>query len=81
MEEEKSLKTSFQILKSLQSYIFQSKSEREKSISYTNAYVRNLERWCRRIYLQGSYGETDIENRLTNTGRREERVGRMERVT
>ena len=38
-------------------------------------------KWYRRIYLQGSKGETDIENRLTNTGRREERVGGMERVT
>ena len=28
-----------------------------------------------RIYLQGSNGEADIENRLTDMGRREERVG------
>ena len=32
-------------------------------------------------YLQGSNGETDIENRLMDTGRREERVRCMERVT
>ena len=31
--------------------------------------------------MQGSNGETDIENRLTDMGRREERVGCMERVT
>ena len=36
---------------------------------------------AQRIYLQGSSGETDIENRLTDTGRGEERVRRMERVT
>ena len=34
-----------------------------------------------RIYLQGSNGEADIENRLTDMGRREERVGCTERVT
>ena len=32
-------------------------------------------------YLQGRNGETDIENRLMDTGRREERVRCMERVT
>ena len=37
--------------------------------------------WYQRIYLQGSNGETDIENKLTDTGRREERVRCMERVT
>ena len=34
-----------------------------------------------RIYLQGSNGETDIENRFMNMGRREERVKCMLRVT
>ena len=34
----------------------------------------------RLIYLQGSNGETDIENRLMDTGRGEERVTCMERV-
>ena len=34
-----------------------------------------------RIYLQGSNGEADIENRLTDMGRREERVRCMKRVT
>ena len=37
----------------------------------------NLER----IYLQGSNGETDIENKLMDMGRGEERVRYMERVT
>ena len=34
-----------------------------------------------KIYLQGSNGETDIENRLMNMGRGEERMRCMERVT
>ena len=34
-----------------------------------------------KIYLQGSSGETDIENRLMDMERREERVRCMERVT
>ena len=46
-----------------------------------NAYISNLEKWYRRIYLQGSNGETDIETRLIDMGRREERVRCMERVT
>ena len=44
-------------------------------------YIRNPEKWYLRIYLQGSSGETDIENRLMDMGRREERVRCMERVT
>ena len=32
-------------------------------------------------YLQDNSGETDIENRLMDTGRGEERVTRMERIT
>ena len=35
----------------------------------------------KKIYLQGSNGETDIENRLMDMGRGEERVRCMERVT
>ena len=34
-----------------------------------------------RIYLQGSNGETDVENRLKGMGRGAERVRCMERVT
>jgi len=44
-------------------------------------YTRNLEKWYRRIYLQGSSGETDIENKLMDVGRGEERVRCVERVT
>jgi len=32
------------------------------------------------VYLQGSSGETDIENRLMDMGRGQERVRCMERV-
>ena len=35
----------------------------------------------KRIYLQGNNGEIDIENRLRDLGKREERVRSMERVT
>ena len=35
----------------------------------------------RRIYLQSSNGETDIENRLRDMGRGEKRVRHIERVT
>ena len=34
-----------------------------------------------RIYFHGSSGETDIENRLMDMGRGEERVRCVERVT
>ena len=48
---------------------------------YSNTYTWNLEKWYSRIYLQGSNGETDIENKLKDMGRGEERVRCMERVT
>ena len=57
------------------------KSERERLVSYSNAYIQNLEKWYWRIYLQSSSGETDIKNRLTDMGRGEERVRCMERIT
>ena len=46
-------------------YIEGGKSEREKQILCTNAYIWNLEIWN---YLQGSNGDTDIENRLMDMG-------------
>ena len=58
-----------------------SQSERERKILYANAYIWDLERWYRIIYFQGNNRETDIENRLMDTGRGEERVRCMERVT
>ena len=57
------------------------KSERERKVSYSNTYVWNLEEWYWRTYLQGSSGETDIEKRLMDMRRGEERVRCMERVT
>ena len=39
-----------------------SESERKRQILYINAYIRNLERWYRRAYMQGCKG--DIKNRL-----------------
>ena len=65
----------------LRGYYSEVKSERERLISYYKSYIKNLEKWYQRIYLQGSSGETDIDNRLMVTGRREERVRCVERVT
>ena len=45
---------------------------------YSNAHIQNLDKWYL-IYLQGSNGETDIENRLVDLGGRGGRY--MERVT
>ena len=42
--------------------------------------LQNPERWYQIIYLQGSNGEVDIENRVMDMGRAEERVRCMERV-
>ena len=42
-------------------------SQKEKKISYINAYIWNLEKWYWWIYLQGRNRETDIENRLVDT--------------
>ena len=58
-----------------------SKSERERKISYTKEYIWNLERWYQRINLQGSSGEIDIEKRLMDIERGDERLRCMERVT
>ena len=58
-------------------YTERSESERERYI----LYIRKLEKWYLRIYLQGNNGETDIENRLIDMERGEERVRCMERVT
>ena len=48
------------------------KSERERQISYTNACIWNLERWYWWTCLQGSNGDTDIEDRLVYTVGEEE---------
>ena len=46
-----------------------SESERERQISYINAYIWNLERWCWRAYMQGSNGDSGRRNRVAGTGR------------
>ena len=40
-----------------------SKSEREKQISYINAYMWNLEKWYWWSYLQSRNRDTDVENK------------------
>ena len=40
------------------------KSEREKQVSYINAYIWNLEKWYWWTYLQGRNRDSDIGNRL-----------------
>ena len=46
-----------------------SKSEREKQISYINAYMWNLEKWYRWTGLQGRNRNTDAENKRIDTKR------------
>ena len=43
------------------------KSEREKQISYINAYIWNLEKWYRLTSLQGRNRDTDVENKCMDT--------------
>ena len=61
--------------------ITQSEVSQKEKDKYCNTYIQNLKEWYSRTYLQGSNGEIDIENRLMNMGRGEERVRCMERVT
>ena len=44
-----------------------SKSERERQISYINAYIWDLEGWYWWNYPQGSSGDENTENRLLDT--------------
>ena len=44
-----------------------SKSEREKQISYINAYMWNLEKWYRWTSLQGRNRDIDVENKCMDT--------------
>ena len=44
-----------------------SKSDRERQISYINAYIWKLERRYWWSYVQGSEGDTDTKNRLLDT--------------
>ena len=53
-----------------------SKSEREKQISYINAYMWNLEKWYRWTGLQGRNWDTDVENKCMDTkGEKRQGVG------
>ena len=45
----------------------QSKSEREKQISYVNACIWNLEKWYSWTYLQGSNRDADLKKGLVDT--------------
>ena len=47
--------------------VIQTKSEREKQMSYINPYMWNLEKWYRWTYLQSRNRDTDVENKLTDT--------------
>ena len=49
-------------------YTKQSKSEKEKQISYINTYIWNLERWYWGTYLQGSNGDADIREQTCGHG-------------
>ena len=44
-----------------------SKTEREKQISYINAYMWNLEKWYIWTGLQGRNWDTDVENKRMDT--------------
>ena len=44
-----------------------SKSEREKQISYINAYMWNLEEWYKWTGLQDRNRDTDVENKPMDT--------------
>ena len=54
-----------------------SKSEREKQIANINTYIWNLERWYWWTYLQGSDGDTDIEDGLLDKGQGVKGEGEM----
>ena len=56
-------------------------SQKEKDKYHILTHIQNVEKWYLKIYLQGSNGETDMENRLVDMGKGEERVRCMERVT
>ena len=51
----------------LETYTEWCMSEREKEISYVNAYMWNLEKWYRWSYLQNRNRGTDVENKHMDT--------------
>ena len=52
--------------------VIQSESEREKQISYINAFIQNLEKWYWWNYLQGRNRDTNVERTCGNSGGRRE---------
>ena len=62
----------------IQSEVSQKDKDKYRSLTHIYGIQKNGNG---RIYLQGSNLETDIENRLMDMRRGEERVRRMERVT
>ena len=58
----------------------QSKSEKEKQILYIDAYVWNLEKWCRWSYLQSRNRDKDVEKKYMDTKGDKEvgGIGRLE---
>ena len=48
----------------LESVIQSEVSQKEKNISYINAYVWNLDRWYRWTYLQGKNRDTNVEDTM-----------------
>ena len=59
----------------IQSEVSQKEKDKYRILIHKNRILK------KRIYLQGSIGETDIENRLMDMERGEERVRCMERGT
>ena len=43
-------------------------SQKEKDKYHILTHIQTLEKWYLKIYLQGSNGETDMENRLMDVG-------------
>ena len=56
-------------------------SQKEKDKYHFLTHIYGLQKNGTEEYLEGHNGETYIENRLTDMGRREERVRCMDRVT
>ena len=56
-------------------------NQKEKDKNRILTHIWNLEKWYGRIYLHSNNAETDIENKLMDLGRGEERARCMERVT
>ena len=50
-------------------------NQKEKDKNRILTHIWNLEKWYWRIYLHSNNAETDIENKLMDMGRGEEKVG------